>query len=195
MVNFARGDTSGPLPRNFKHTIGILSSSPVDCDPFWANWVKGGSVYISKSQRHKRSGAGRGVSQANGAVIQSKLPGLCQYKIVEFWKKEAMWSCASQLWVPSESCGDGRPYLSFCPITLQHCSFRSWWVCRWMQNSKRSRMVPFLFGWGHWKGSLGGGWSLRGVHPIKYTCLPKKKTASWLKCLSLARFCRYILSR
>ena len=73
---------SGPLPRNFEHVIGILSSSPVGCHPYCASWVKGGSVYMSKSQRHKRSGAGRGVSQANGAAIHSKLPGLCQHEIV-----------------------------------------------------------------------------------------------------------------
>ena len=34
---------------------------------------------MSKSQRHKRSGAGRGVSQGNGAATHSKLPGLCQH--------------------------------------------------------------------------------------------------------------------
>lgn len=45
-----------------------------------------------------------------------------------------------------------------------------------VQNSKRSRLVPFWSGWEHWKGVLGGGWSLRGVHPKKYTCLSKKKT-------------------
>ena len=37
---------------------------------------------MSKSQRHTRLGAGRGVSQANGAVIHFKLPGLCQHEIV-----------------------------------------------------------------------------------------------------------------
>ena len=42
----------------------------------------GGSVDMSKSQRHKRSGAGRGLSQANGAAIHSKLLGLCQHKII-----------------------------------------------------------------------------------------------------------------
>jgi hypothetical protein len=79
---FLGGFSSGPLPRNFKH-IGIRSSSPVDCHPFLANWVKGGgSVDMSKSQRHMRSGAGCGVSQANGAAIHSKLPGLCQHEIV-----------------------------------------------------------------------------------------------------------------
>ena len=37
---------------------------------------------MSKSQRHTRSGAGRGVSQANGAAFHTKLPGLCQHEIV-----------------------------------------------------------------------------------------------------------------
>ena len=79
-----------------------------------------------KSQRHTRSGAGRGVSQANGAAIHPKLTGLCQHKIVSGilrnWKQ---CGTASQLWVPGRSCVHGRPYLSFCPITLQHFRFRS----------------------------------------------------------------------
>ena len=37
---------------------------------------------MSKIQRHPRSGAGRGVSQDNGAAIHSKLPGLCPHYIV-----------------------------------------------------------------------------------------------------------------
>ena len=37
---------------------------------------------MSKSQRHTRSGAGRGVSQANEAAIYPKLTGLCQHEIV-----------------------------------------------------------------------------------------------------------------
>ena len=37
---------------------------------------------------------------------------------------EAMWDCASQLWVPGRLHVHGRPYLSFCAITLQHFSFR-----------------------------------------------------------------------
>ena len=105
------------------------------------------------------------------------------HRIVPAWdsqwnseKMQAMWSCASQLWVPGRSRVHGRPYLNFCPITLQHFSFRSWWVCRWMPIWKRSRLVPFLFGWGHWKGGRGRG-SLRGVHPRKCTCLPKTNTA------------------
>jgi hypothetical protein len=46
---------------------------------------------MSKSKRNTRSGAGRGVSQANGAAISPKLTGLCQHEIVseflEKWKQ------------------------------------------------------------------------------------------------------------
>jgi len=38
---------------------------------------------------------------------------------------------------------------------------------------KEQNGTPFLFGWGHWKGGWGGGGSLRGVHPKKYTCHKK----------------------
>jgi hypothetical protein len=44
--------------------------------------LRRGSVDLSKSQRHTRSGAGRGVSQANKAAIYPKLTGLCQHEIV-----------------------------------------------------------------------------------------------------------------
>jgi hypothetical protein len=46
--------------------------------------LRGGSVDMSKSQRHTHSGAGRGVRQANEAAILLKLTGLCQHEIVEF---------------------------------------------------------------------------------------------------------------
>ena len=36
---------------------------------------------MSKSQRHTRSDAGRGLSQANEATINPKLTGLCQHEI------------------------------------------------------------------------------------------------------------------
>jgi len=39
-------------------------------------------VDMSKSQRHTRSGADRGASQANEAAIYPKLTGLCQREIV-----------------------------------------------------------------------------------------------------------------
>jgi hypothetical protein len=44
--------------------------------------LRGGSVDMSKCQRHTRSGAGLGVSQANEAAINLKLTGLCQHEIV-----------------------------------------------------------------------------------------------------------------
>jgi len=73
------------FPRKFKHSTGIFSSILVDCHHFRVNWVKGGSVDMSNSQRHTRSGAGRGACQATGAAMYSKLPGLCQHDIV-FWR-------------------------------------------------------------------------------------------------------------
>jgi len=74
-------------------------------------------VDMSKSQRHTRLGAGRGVSQANGAAFHSKLTKLCQHRVIN-GNLKAMWDCASQLWVPGRSCMHGHPYLSFCFITL-----------------------------------------------------------------------------
>ena len=44
--------------------------------------LREGSVDMSKSQRHTRLGAGRGVSLANGAAIHPKFTGLCQHEIV-----------------------------------------------------------------------------------------------------------------
>ena len=79
---------SGQLPQNSKYITGILSSSPVDCHPFWASWVKGGSIDMSKSQRHTRSGAGCGVSQTNGAAFPYKVPELCQHEIVSGFLKK-----------------------------------------------------------------------------------------------------------
>ena len=82
---------------------------------------------MSKSQRHTRSSAGRGVSQANGAAIHPKLTGLCQHKIVsEILKKrkqcgvvQASYGClVSHVRV-------GVRISVFCPITLRHYSSRS----------------------------------------------------------------------
>ena len=93
--------------------------------------LRGVPVDMSKSWRHTRSGAGRGVSQANGAANHPKLTGLCQHEIasktLKKWK-QCGWDCASQLWVPytDRSLVHGRPYLDFCPITLQHFNFRSY---------------------------------------------------------------------
>ena len=58
------------------------------------------------------------------------------------------------------------PYRTY--RTRQHCNSATlqFQVLMSMQMDAyliRSRLLPFLFGWGHWKGVLGGG-SLRGVH-------------------------------
>ena len=160
---------TGPLLRNYKYITRILSSSIVDWDLFQANWVKGGGGCgnVQKSEAHTL----RCRPRKESSQWSSNSPQNC--RIVPAWdsqwsseEMEAMWDCASQLWVPGRSLVHGRPYLSFCPITLQHFNFRSWWVCKWMPIRKRSRLVPFLSGWGHRKGGLGGG-SLRGVHPKK----------------------------
>jgi hypothetical protein len=46
---------TGSLLRNFKYIIGILSSSPVDWHPFWANWVKGGGLWTCPNVRGTRA--------------------------------------------------------------------------------------------------------------------------------------------
>ena len=81
--------------------------------------LRGGAVDMSKSQRHTCSGAGRGASQADEAANYLKL---IFSGILKKWKQ---CGTASQLWVP-RSRVHGRLYLSFCPIILQHFSFRSW---------------------------------------------------------------------
>jgi len=44
-----------------------------------------------------------------------------------------------------------------------------------MQEYKKEQ-IGTLFVWvGALGGVLGGGWSLRGVHPKKWTCLPRNK--------------------
>ena len=121
---------------------------------------------MSTNQRHTRWGAGRGVSQANEAAINPKLTGLCQHEIVSEIQKK--WDCASHVWVPGRSRVHGRLNLKSCSITLQHLVSG---VCRWMQNSKRSRLVPFLSGGGTGRGVWGVGGFFRGVHPNKFTCL------------------------
>jgi len=55
---------------------------------------------MSKRQRHTRSGAGRGVSQAKEAAIYPKLTELCQHEIVSGILKN--WK---QCWVVQASCG------------------------------------------------------------------------------------------
>ena len=79
---------------------------------------------MSKIRRLTRSGAGCRVSQANGAAIHSKLPGLWHYELVSGILEKKGSNVQAQLWVPGRSRVHGRPYISFCPITLRHYSFR-----------------------------------------------------------------------
>jgi len=67
--------------------LNISSQSSVQSQsigtPFEQIGLKGGgSVDMSKSQRHTRSGAGSGVSHANEAANNPKFKGLCQHEIV-----------------------------------------------------------------------------------------------------------------
>jgi len=111
--------------RNFKYIRGILISLPIDWHPFWANWVKGGVCgHVQKSEAHALGCRPRGES----SQWSSNLPQT--YRIVPAWDSEIQ-----KKW---KQCGTvqatygclvghvhGRPYLIFCPITLQHFSLRS----------------------------------------------------------------------
>ena len=118
---------TGPLLQN------ILSESSAPAQSigtlFEQFGLKGwlGCGHMSKSQRHTRSGAGRWVSQANEAAIYPKLTELCQHEIVsgnmKKWEQcgtvQASYRC-----LVVHVCMGVRISV-FCPITLQHFSFRS----------------------------------------------------------------------
>jgi len=90
---------------------------------------------------------------------------------------EAMWDSASQLWVPGRSRVHGRPYLSFCPITLRHFSFMSWRIRRWMHNSEWSSFgTLFCLVWAL-EGGIRG-WEIPQGCPPQKVKVPFKKT-SW----------------
>jgi hypothetical protein len=127
-----------------------------------------------ESQRHTRSGAGRGENQANGAAIHSKLTGLCQHEIVsgilKNWKQcgEVQASCG---------CLVGHVCMGVCISVFapQLCK-TSVSILLSMQMDTEFKKAPSFVWWGHWKGGLGGAKFLRGVHPKKWTCLHTKKT-------------------
>ena len=84
----------------------------------------GGCGHVQKSEAHALGPRGE------SSQWSSNLPH--SYRIVPAWDSRVLkdWKyCgtvqASQLWVPGKEQVHGRPYLSFCPITLQHFSFRS----------------------------------------------------------------------
>ena len=73
------------LPGHSYENLNISSESSAQTQSigtlFEQIGFRGGSVDMSKSQRHTRSGAGQGVSQANEAATYFKLTGLCQHGI------------------------------------------------------------------------------------------------------------------
>jgi len=79
---------TGPLLQNLIISSEFSAQTQSIGTLFEQIGLGGGSVDMSKGQRHTRSGAGRGVSQANEAAIYPKLTGLCQLEIVsEILKK------------------------------------------------------------------------------------------------------------
>ena len=118
----------------------------------------GGSVDMSKSQRHTRSGAGRGVSQANEAAIYPKLTGLCQHEIVsgtlKKWKQSGTVQ-ASYRCLVDHVCMGGRvsQFLPHNSATLQFQVLMSKQMDAYLE---KEQIVHFLSGWGHRKAGLGG---------------------------------------
>jgi hypothetical protein len=61
------------------------------------------------------------VSQANGEAVTSNFQDGASMRKWNSEEIEAMWGCASKLWVPGRLCVHGRPYSIFAPnsATLQ----------------------------------------------------------------------------
>jgi len=136
-------------------------------------------VYMPNSQRHTRSGAGRGVSQANGAAIHSKLPGLYQHEIFSGILKE--WK---QCWAVQASCGClvGHVCMGVRISVLPHNFAKP--VLKLDEYADGCRIqrgaawYPFCLGGSTGRGVWGWVRGVRGVQPKKYTCLSKNKDAS-----------------
>jgi len=79
---FGRGPVfSGALPRNFKWIIRVLSSSPIYCHLFWANWAKEGVCgHVQKSEAHAFRCRPRGESS------QWSSKSLQTFRIVPRWR-------------------------------------------------------------------------------------------------------------
>ena len=134
---------------------------------------------MSKSKRHTRSGAGRSVSQANGAAFHSKLPGLCQHEIVSGTPKRWKQQCGAV----KASCGclvgHGCMGVRVSVFQPHNSATNQFQVLRSVQMDaefkKEQTGAPFV-----WVGALEegfGGWVVPLVHPKKWTCLPKTKTS------------------
>ena len=88
-----------------------------------------------------------------------------------------MWDCASQLWVLGRSRVHGRPYLSLCPVTLQHFSSDVDEYADGCLFEKGAALYPFRPGGGTGRGGLGRGGEVRGVQSKNRTCLPSKNNS------------------
>ena len=75
-----------------------------------------------------------------------------------------MWDCASQLWVPGRSRMQGRPDLSFCPITLQRFSAVLDEYAHGCLFEKGADWYSFCLGAG--RGVYGGGPAQKSYVPI-----------------------------
>ena len=136
---------------------------------------------MSKSQKHTPLGAGRGVSQANGAAIHPKFTGLCQREIVsEILKK---WK---QCGTVQASCGClvihvcmGVRISVFAP---QLCNTSVSGLDEYADGclfEKRADWYPFCLGGGTGRGGWGVGGGSGGSSPkIGRACPKQFSTAS-----------------
>ena len=129
---------------------------------------------MSKSQRHTRSGAGRGVSQANEAAISPKFTGLCQHEIfsgiLKKWKQ-----CGTVQ--ASYGCQIGHVNMGICISVFapQLCNTSISGLDEYADGclfKNGAGWYPFCPGGGTGRGGVGG-----GGHPKDYACLPKQTPA------------------
>jgi len=80
--------------------IRILSSSPVDCHPFWADWVKGGVCgHVQKSEAHALGCRPQGESSQGSSNlpqtyrIVSALDSGILKKWKQCWTMQASYGC------------------------------------------------------------------------------------------------------
>jgi hypothetical protein len=136
---------------------------------------RGGSVDMSKSQRHTRSGAGHGSSQANEAAIKPKLTRLCQHEIVsgilKKWKQcgtvQASYGCLVSHVCMGVCISVFAPQLCNTSISgldeyADRCLFE-----------KGADWYPFCLVWGTGNG-VGGGGGAGGSTPKSIRAFQKK---------------------
>ena len=129
---------------------------------------------MSKSQRHTRSGAGRGVSQANGAAIHFKLPGLCQHEIVsgilKKWKQFGAVQASCGCLIGHVCMGVVSQFLPHTSATLQFQFLMS----MQMEVECEKEQIGTLFVWvGALKGGFGG-WVVPQKGPPQKVDMPSK---------------------